>query len=136
MKLWKREMTLEGLNAVRKNTMLETIGIEFIAFTDDTITARMPVDHRTHQPYGILHGGASAALAETLGSIAAECAMAPDKVVGIELHIHHLRQASEGWVTGVVRPVRVGRRIQVWEITVTNAEGKEVSKATLTTMVV
>src|SRR5690606_19798198 len=109
---------------------------EFIEFTEDAILARMPVDGRTRQPYGILHGGASAALAETLGSIAAECVMAPEKVVGIDLHVHHLRQATEGWVTGVVRPVRIGRRVQVWEIRITNEEGKDVSRATLTTMVI
>lgn len=136
MTIWKREISIDALAARRAHTMLETIGIEFLGVDEDSITARMPVDRRTHQPYGILHGGASAALAETLGSIAAEYATGAERVVGTDLHIHHLRQVMEGWVYGTVRPVRIGRRVQVWEIRVRDEAEKLVSMATLTTLVV
>lgn len=136
MSIWKKDMSLPALNAIRPKTMLEHLGIEITAITDDSIIARMPVDHRTHQPYGIMHGGASAALAETLGSVAAECAVESDKVVGTELHIHHLRQVSSGWVAGVVTAVRIGRRLQVWDIRITDDNGNLVSVARLSTMVI
>lgn len=119
--------------------MLETIGIEFVDITDDSISARIPVDHRTIQPYGILHGGAIATLAETLGSIAAQYMLEKpyeQKVVGIELNINHLSQATSGWVMGTVTAIRIGRRIQVWDIRNVGDAGKLISVARLTTMVV
>ena len=124
--IWSVKPKDEFIAGLAENTMIKHLGIEFLEFTDDSITARMPVDHRTVQPYGILHGGASAALAQTPGS------PATDKVAGIELNISHLRMASEGYVTGTVRPVKVGRRIHVWNIDITDDNGKQVSKARLT----
>ena len=133
--IWTVKPKDEFIAGLAENTMIKHLGIEFLEFTDDSITARMPVDHRTVQPYGILHGGASAALAETLGSLASQFVIpnpATDKVAGIELNISHLRMASEGYVTGTVRPVKVGRRIHVWNIDITDDNGKQVSKARLT----
>ena len=137
--IWKVPITLANFNARIKGTMLETIGLEFVSCTDNTISARIPVDHRTIQPYGLLHGGASAALAETLGSIAAEHVVDQpgiQKVVGIELNINHLSQATSGWVTGTVIPIRIGRRLHVWDIRNVDENGKLISVARLTTMVV
>jgi 1,4-dihydroxy-2-naphthoyl-CoA hydrolase len=136
MSIWKKDIDIALLNKNRGGTMLETISIEFTEYTDDTLSARMPVDGRIHQPYGIMHGGASATLAETLGSMAAVFALGDKKVVGIELNINHLAQVSEGWVTGVVRAIRVGRKVQVWDIRVSDEREKLVSVARLTTMVV
>ena len=136
MSIWKQTVDIAALNAARHGTMLETIGIEFTGYTDTTLSARMPVDARTVQPYGILHGGASATLAETLGSMAASCSQEDKKVVGIELNINHLRQVTEGWITGVTSAIRIGRRVQVWEIRMTDDREKLVSVARLTTLVV
>jgi 1,4-dihydroxy-2-naphthoyl-CoA hydrolase len=136
MSIWKRDINIDELNRDRGGTMLDTIGIEFTGYTDDTLSARMPVDSRTHQPYGILHGGASATLAETLGSMAAVFVVKDQKVVGIELNINHLAQVTEGWVTGVVSAVRVGRRIQVWDIRIADERGRLISVSRLTTMAV
>ena len=136
--LWKAEIHVDQLQAHVANTMLETIGFEFISCTEDSIVARIPVDHRTVQPYGILHGGASATLAETLGSIASQYAVekpAEQKVVGIELNINHIRQVTKGWVTGTVTPIHIGRRMHVWDIRNVDDDGKLVSVARLTTMV-
>jgi len=135
MSIWKQEIDIAQLNRERGGTMLETIGIEFTSYTDDTLSARMPVDKRTHQPYGIMHGGASATLAETVGSMAAAFTVPDQKVVGIELNINHLRQVQDGWVTGVASAVRVGRKVQVWDIRISDENGKLVSVARLTTVV-
>lgn len=136
--IWTEKPSLETLQAYVPNTMLENIGLEFIAVTDNSISARIPVDDRTVQPYRILHGGATAALAETLGSIAAQFVLAKpreQKVVGIELSINHLRQATSDWVTGTVTPIHTGRRMHVWEIRNVDDAGKLISVARLTTMV-
>ena len=135
MSIWVRSIDIGKLNNYIKGTMLEHIGLEFLGTTDNSMSARIPVDHRTKQPYGILHGGASATLAETLGSMAAEFVTPEDqKVVGIELNVNHLRQATEGWLMGIVTPIRIGRRVQVWDIRMTSDDGKLVSVARLTTM--
>lgn len=106
--------------------MAGTIGIEFTEIGKDWLTARMPVDPRTHQPYGLLHGGASVALAETLGSVAAHCCVDSSKqyVVGLEINANHLKGVRDGFVYGTARPVHVGRSTQVWEIKIVN-EKKE-----------
>ncbi len=120
------------------NTMLKTIGLEIVEFTEDSIVGTLPVDERTVQPYGLLHGGATAALAETLGSLASQFVMPDpvnDRVVGIELNINHLGSATEGIVTGVVTPVKIGRRLHVWQIDISREDGKAVSRARLTVMV-
>ena len=115
-------------------TMVDHLGIEFLEIGDDYVKARMPVDHRTHQPFGLLHGGASVTLAETLGSMGAWFCVDPAKYVcvGLEINANHLRGAREGWVYGVARPLHVGRTTQVWEIKITNAEDKLVCVSRIT----
>jgi 1,4-dihydroxy-2-naphthoyl-CoA hydrolase len=118
MPIFKAEVTLESLNKMSVNTMLEHLGIEFTAIGDGTIEARMPVDHRTHQPFGILHGGASVTLAETLGSVAAMYCMdvATQYCVGLDINANHIKSVKEGFVIGRVKPVHVGKKTHVWEI--------------------
>jgi 1,4-dihydroxy-2-naphthoyl-CoA hydrolase len=132
--IWHTTFTLDELTGLSAETMIDHLGIEYSEFGDDYLKARMPVDHRTKQPAGLLHGGASAALAETLGSICSYLCIDRTKysAVGIGLDIHHLRPATGGTVTGTARPVRLGRRTHVWEIRIRNEADKLVSTATLT----
>ena len=120
--------------------MTDNLGIEYVEMGDDFITAKMPVDHRTVQPFRILHGGASVALAETLGSVAAILCLEPDskkQVVGVEINANHLSSAREGtWVYGTVKPIRVGRTMQVWNIEIKDEQGKLVCISRLTIAVV
>ena len=112
-----RPSSLAALNALSANTAMEPLGIEFTELGPDFLCATMPVDRRTHQPYGLLHGGASVLLAETLGSTAAMlCAAEGERCVGIEINANHLRAVRDGIVTGTARPLHVGRQTQVWEI--------------------
>lgn len=108
-----------------KNTMMEHLGIEYTAVGPDSITARMPVDHRTHQPFGLLHGGASVVLAETLGSVAAYLCLDGTKqyAVGLDINANHIRAVKRGWVYGTTRPLHIGGKTQVWEIRITTEEG-------------
>src|SRR5437899_10211336 len=98
--------------------MVDHLGIEITEYGDDFLRARMPVDHRTHQPMGLLHGGASVALAESLGSIGAQLCVDPARyaVVGLEINANHIRGVTSGWVTGTARPLHRGRTTHVWEI--------------------
>ena len=125
MPIWKRPTTVETLTAFSVNTATNHLGIEFLEVGDDFITARVPVDKRTCQPYGLLHGGVSVVLAETLGSCAAACA-SPEgtRVVGLDINANHLRAATSGWVTGTARPVHIGRTTQVWAIEIVNDAGE------------
>ena len=140
MMIWKIPPTLDVLNDINKNSMGEHLGIEFTEFGDDFITASMPVDHRTVQPFRILHGGASVALAETLGSVASVLClsdMSKYQAVGVEINANHLSSAREGTVVyGTVRPIRVGRTMQVWNIEIKNAEGKLICVSRLTVAIV
>ncbi len=122
--VFKPGITLESLNQMRKNSLVEHIGIEFTEIGDDFITARMPVDQRTHQPFGLLHGGASVVLAETLGSVAANCCLDPQQqfAVGLDINANHIRSVRSGWVYGTTRPVHRGKSTQVWEIRITSEE--------------
>ena len=131
--IWHRRPTLAELNSV-KNTMVDHLGIEVIELGDDFIKARMPVDHRTHQPMGLLHGGASVALAETLGSTGAMfCVdLAKFNVVGLEINANHIRGVRDGWVIGTARPLHRGRTTQLWEIRITDAADKLVCISRLT----
>ena len=131
--IWHRRPTLAELNSV-KNTMVGHLAIEFIELGDDFIKARMPVDHRTHQPMGLLHGGASVALAETLGSTGAFLCVDPAKynVVGLEINANHIRGVRDGWVIGTARPLHRGRTTQLWEIRITDAADKLVCISRLT----
>ena len=115
--LWKRPLSVEILTQVHVGTTVAHLGIEFLEVGDDFLRARAPVDSRTRQPMGILHGGVSVLLAEALGSCGAAWA-APEghRAVGLEINANHLRSASEGWVTGTARPIHVGRSTHVWQI--------------------
>ena len=115
--IWTRPLSVEILTAVHVNTTVAHLGIEFLEVGDDFLRARAPVDARTRQPVGILHGGVSVLLAETLGSCgAAWAAPAGHRAVGLEINANHLRSVSEGWVTGTARPIHVGRSTHVWQI--------------------
>lgn len=128
---------LDQLNALSRGTAIEALGIVFTAAGDDWLQATMPVDHRTHQPYGLLHGGASALLAETLGSSAGNLCVAGDRVcVGLEINANHVRAVREGRVTGTARPVHVGGRTQVWEIRIEDGRGRLCCISRLTLAVV
>lgn len=124
--IWFKEFTLEMLNNLPKNHIGALLGIVFIEIGDDYICATMPVDERTHQPAGILHGGASVVLAETLGSFAAYMCIDPEKhiAVGLEVNANHLRPVRSGIVKGICKPLHSGDKTQVWEIKMYNDEGK------------
>ena len=115
--IWKKEFNLETLNATDKN-LVKHLGIEFTAFGDDFLEATMPVDERTHQPYGILHGGASVVLAESIGSLAGYLCLEGNKqiTVGQEINANHIRSVKSGVVTGTAKPIHLGRSSQVWGI--------------------
>ena len=123
--LWKRPLSTEILTRLHVGTTVAHLGIEFEEVGDDFIRARAPVDSRTLQPAGILHGGVSVVLAETLGSCGAAWA-APDgsQVVGLDINANHIRSARSGWVHGVARPVHVGRSTQVWHIELTDDDAR------------
>ncbi|RZA20044.1 MAG: hotdog fold thioesterase, partial [Lysobacteraceae bacterium] len=121
---WPEGTSVEALNARSTGTLMETLGIEFTELGDGYLRATMPVDARTHQPYGLLHGGASVALAETLGSSAGMLMAGGNAVVGLEINANHLRAVRSGIVTGTARAVHVGRSTQVWEIRIEDEAGK------------
>lgn len=125
---------LKELNKMGENTMMEHLGIEFIEVNDEFIRAKMPVDHRTHQPYGLLHGGASVVLAETLGSVAAHLKIDDDRqiCVGQEINANHVRSVREGWVYGITTPIHIGKGTQVWEIRITTEDDKLVCISRIT----
>jgi 1,4-dihydroxy-2-naphthoyl-CoA hydrolase len=133
--IWfKPELNLEELSSLGKGTMGEHLGIEWVELGADFIKARMPVDHRTKQPYGLLHGGASVALAETLGSVGAALSVDPARyiAVGMEINANHIRSVRDGYVTGTTRPVHRGATTQVWEIRIEDERGKLVCISRLT----
>lgn len=124
-RLWTQPVTTQTLTDIHKDTAVERLGIEFLEVGDDFIRARVPVDTRTRQPYGILHGGVSVVLAETLGSCgAAFAAPAGHRAVGLDINANHLRATTSGWVTGTARPVHVGRTTQVWQIDLQDEQGR------------
>jgi 1,4-dihydroxy-2-naphthoyl-CoA hydrolase len=137
MTIWRSPLSLEKLNA-REGTLDALLGIVFTEIGDDFVRATMPVDGRTRQPYGLLHGGASVALAETLGSTGATmCIDAKEfQCVGQEINANHVRGVRAGLVTGTARPVHVGGRTQVWIIDIVNEAGKLVCTSRLTVAVV
>lgn len=131
--IWKRRPDVDQLQASRQHTLVSHLGIEFTAMEDDWLEARMPVDERTKQPLGLLHGGASVALAETIGSVAAYlCVEEGKKCVGLEINANHIRPAREGWVTGRATPLHLGRTTQVWEIRIRDDHGHLVCVSRLT----
>ena len=133
----KRQSTLEQLNAMGDGNMVGLLDIRFEALTDDAIEATMPVDSRTHQPFGLLHGGASVVLAETLGSVAGYlCSEGEQKVVGLEVNANHIRSVRSGRVRGVCRALHVGSRHQVWQIDISDEQGRLCCSSRLTTAVI
>ncbi|MEM7551089.1 MAG: hotdog fold thioesterase [Bacteroidota bacterium] len=136
--MFNTEIPLDKVNAMNKNTIMEQIGIEFTEISKDYLTARMPVDHRTHQPFGILHGGASVVLAESLGSVASTLVTNPkeEACVGLEINANHIRSVKEGYVTGKVQALHVGRRTHIWEIKIYNEEDKLVCVSRITIAVI
>ncbi|MGN8276019.1 hotdog fold thioesterase [Pseudomonas sp. SMV71] len=138
MSLWRTTPNIEQLNAAGKNTISEVLDIRFESFDDESLTASMVVDHRTHQPFGLLHGGASVVLAETVGSMAAYLCVDTSKFycVGLEINANHLRGVRSGRVTATARMVHLGRTTQVWDIRLTNDDGKVSCVSRLTMAVV
>lgn len=137
MSIWKRQATVEELNGHMVNTLGDTLDIRVEEINEDNLVVSMPVDRRTHQPYGILHGGASVALAETAGSMAASLLIDEGKaVVGLEINANHLRKVTSGRVYATARPVHAGRATQVWDIRIADGEGRPVCISRLTMAVV
>lgn len=125
MSIWLKPTNLDEINARNANTAVAHLGIEITAIGDDFLVGRVPVDHRTKQPFGLLHGGVSVVLAETLGSIAAFHACPPDYLaVGLDINANHLRSVRSGWVTGTARAVHIGKTTQVWHIDMVGEDGK------------
>ncbi|MEI6759548.1 MAG: hotdog fold thioesterase [Betaproteobacteria bacterium] len=125
MRIWKKPISVAELTGIHVDTAVAHLGIEFLEVGDDFIRARVPVDTRTKQPYGLLHGGVSVVLAETLGSCGAAFS-SPEghRAVGLDINANHLKSATSGWVTGVTRPVHIGRTTQVWQIDLHNEAGE------------
>ena len=138
MSLWKQPTDLARLNGWSANTMMEALGIRITAVGDDWLAGSMPVDQRTHQPYGLLHGGASVALAETLGSTAAMLTLDPAKelAVGLDINANHIRGVRSGTVTGTAKALHLGRTTQVWEIRIENEDGALVCISRITMAVI
>ena len=134
----EKKEKLQRINDSIQNTMTSAIGIEITDIGDDFISGKMPVDERTVQPFGLLHGGASAALAETLGSIAGGIKVYSNNetVVGIEINANHLKSAQDGWVFGKATPIRIGKKIQVWNIEITNKDDDLICVSRLTLAVI
>lgn len=132
--MFPKEATLDKLNALNQNTLVEHLGIQITEIGEDWLKGTMPVDQRTQQPLGLLHGGASVALAETLGSIAATITLDIEKqyAVGLEINANHVRSAKNGFVTGVAKAVHMGRKTQVWEIKISNDQEKLVCISRIT----
>ena len=134
----EKKEKLQRINDSIQNTMTSTIGIEITDIGDDFICGKMPVDERTTQPFGLLHGGASAALAETLGSIGGGIKVYKNNetVVGIEINANHLKSARDGWVYGKATPIRIGKKIQVWNIEIINEDDDLICVSRLTLAVI
>lgn len=139
MKIWKQEFTLEGLDNMSANTLGETFDIKFVEFGDNYLVAEMPVTHKNVQPMRILHGGASVALAETIGSVASVLCiedLATYQPVGLDINANHLRSVREGGkVRAKVTPIHIGTKTHVWHIDITNEEGELTCVSRLTMMV-
>lgn len=137
--LWFKDYTLEYLGKFRSANMGSHIGLEFTEIGADFLKARLPVDERTTQPFGILHGGASCVLSETLGSIAAWMTIDPDhfRAVGLEINCNHIRAVTKGFVVGECRAFHVGKRTQVWQTDITEEDtGKRVAVSRLTVAII
>lgn len=138
MAIWKQPLDLARINGWSRGTMMETLDIRFTDFGDDWIRGTMPVDHRTQQPFGLLHGGASVVLAETLGSTAALLTLDVEKevAVGLDINANHIRGVRGGVISGTAKAVHLGRTTQVWEIRIEEEHGKLVCLSRLTMAVI
>lgn len=138
MTIWHTPPDLDTLNRWSENTLVRHLDIRITEIGDDYLKGTMPVDARTHQPFGLLHGGASAALAETLGSVAANISVNPEthRCVGLEINANHVHPVRTGTVTGVARPLHIGRSTQVWDIRMTDRNGRLVCVSRLTMAVI
>jgi len=135
MTIWfDKNVSLESLKAFGKGTMTEHLGVEWVELGNNFFKAKMPVDHRTIQPYGLLHGGASCVLAETIGSVASHLVIDPSEFycVGIEINANHIRSAREGFVYGTCSPLHIGSSTHVWDIRITSEEEKLICISRLT----
>jgi len=138
MSIWKQATDLERINAWNAGSMVEHLGMRVTDIGDDYLRGTMPVDARTKQPFGLLHGGASVALAESLGSLGGTMCLDATKemAVGLDINANHVRAVTEGVVTGTARPLHIGRSTQVWEIRIEDEHGKLVCISRLTLAVV
>ncbi len=135
--IWTQPISVEALTRVSANSAVDRLGIEFLEVGDDFIRARVPVDSRTCQPRGLLHGGVSVVLAETLGSLGANFCCPPDHhAVGLDINANHLRGVSSGWVIGTTRPVHIGRTTQVWQIDMHDEQGRPTCVSRITMAVI
>jgi 1,4-dihydroxy-2-naphthoyl-CoA hydrolase len=137
--IWFKDYSIDYLQGLRNANMGEHIGLDLVEVGDDFLKGRMPVDHRTTQPFGILHGGASCVLSETLGSVAAWMTIDPEKyrAVGLEINANHIRAVTEGSVIGICSPMHIGRRTQVWQTDIIEeATGKRVCISRLTVAII
>jgi len=137
MAFWKNKVDIEQLNKTSEHCMVGHLGIQFTEVGEKSLTAIMPVDYRTQQPFGLLHGGASAVLSETMGSVAAGLCIDFNvgKVVGIDVNAKHLKAAKKGWVTGICKPIKIGRTLHVWQTEIFNEQKELVCISQLTVMV-
>lgn len=138
MAIWKQSVELDRLNAANAQTLVEHLGIRITAVGEDHLSGSMPVDPRTLQPFGLLHGGASVALAETLGSVAANLTLESDRevAVGLDINANHVRSVTSGQVIGTARPLHLGRTTQVWEIRILDADDRLICISRLTLSIV
>lgn len=136
--IWFKEYTREDFFPYAKGSLMEALGIEITEIGEDFIAGTMPVDHRTIQPMGILHGGANVALAETLGSIASGMAINKEKyyTVGLDINANHLRPVSKGFVKGVAKPLHIGGKTHVWEIKIYDGQNNKLSCISRLTMAI
>lgn len=138
MAIWYKEITLDGLNQRSQNTLAEFLEIRFTVIGEDSLTATMPANARTKQPIGIVHGGANVVLAETIASTAANAIVDLEKYycVGLEINANHIRPVENGLITGITRPIHLGKKTQVWQIDLYNDEGKQTCVSRMTAAVV
>lgn len=139
MRIWKQEhIPIEFLEKRKKGTMMDHVGIEYVEVGDDFIEARMPVDERTRQPIGILHGGAHVVLAESIGSLGANLCLDNTKeyAVGLDINSNHIKSVSSGFVHGIAKPIHLGKKTHVWEIKIYNEDKTELLNISRLTMMI